>query len=78
MGKVSRMQVAVRHGRVLTLELPRHRLSELLTSYSLPCGQVLEAKLTQGSINQELAKGKLLFYTVMDLDTLIAVNSKKW
>lgn len=78
MGKVSRMQVAVCHCRVLTIELPRHRLGEVLSSYTLPCGLVSEAKLTRGSINQELAKGKLLFYTVMDLDTLIAVNSKKW
>ena len=78
MGKVSRMQVAVRHCRVLASELPRLRLGEVRPSYTLPCGLVSEAKLTRGSIDQELAKGKLLFYTVVDLDTLIAVNPKKW
>ena len=64
--------------RVLTIELPGHRLGELLPSYTLPCSRVSEAPLTWDSINHELAKGKLLFYTVMDLNTFIAVNSKEW
>ena len=72
------LEIPASRRRFLTIVLPVHWLGEMRPSYTLPCGLVSEVKLTRCSIDQELAKGKLLFYTVVDLDTLIAVNSKKW